>query len=72
MYSWRIFAEGGGLMSYSTDLAAIYRRAATYVRAGDQPQDGQGARPDDPAVVAAAGGRGHRVAAHFSIVSLPR
>jgi putative ABC transport system substrate-binding protein len=31
MYSWRIFAEGGGLMSYSTDLAAIYRRAATYV-----------------------------------------
>jgi len=31
MYSWRIVAEGGGLMSYSTDLAAIYRRAATYV-----------------------------------------
>jgi putative ABC transport system substrate-binding protein len=31
MYSWRIFAEGGGLMSYSADLAAIYRRAATYV-----------------------------------------
>jgi len=29
MYSWRIVAEGGGLMSYSTDLAAIYRRAAT-------------------------------------------
>jgi hypothetical protein len=29
MYSWRIFVEGGGLMSYSTDLAAIYRRAAT-------------------------------------------
>jgi putative ABC transport system substrate-binding protein len=31
MYSWRIFAEGGGLMSYSVDLAAIYQRAATYV-----------------------------------------
>ena len=31
MYSWRIFVEGGGLMSYSADLAAIYRRAATYV-----------------------------------------
>jgi putative ABC transport system substrate-binding protein len=31
MYSWRIFPEGGGLISYSTDLAAVYRRAATYV-----------------------------------------
>ena len=31
MYSWRIFAEDGGLMSYSADLAAIYGRAATYV-----------------------------------------
>jgi len=31
LYSWRIFVEGGGLMSYSADLAAIYRRAATYV-----------------------------------------
>ena len=31
LYSWRIFTEGGGLMSYSADLAAIYRRAATYV-----------------------------------------
>jgi len=31
MYSWPIGAECGGLMSYSTYLAAIYRRAATYV-----------------------------------------
>jgi ABC-type uncharacterized transport system substrate-binding protein len=31
MYSWRIFPEGGGLISYSTDLAAVYRRAAIYV-----------------------------------------
>ncbi len=29
--------------------------------AGDQPEDGQGARPDDSAVAAAAGGRGHPV-----------
>ena len=31
------------------------------VRAGDQPQDRQGPRPDDPAVAAAAGGSGDRV-----------
>jgi len=31
MYSSRNYAEGGGLMSYSADFAAIYRRAATYV-----------------------------------------
>jgi putative ABC transport system substrate-binding protein len=31
MYPLRSFAEGGGLMGYSADLAAIYRRAATYV-----------------------------------------
>ena len=37
------------------------RRATDQVRAGDQPQDGQGARPDAPAVAAAAGGPGHRV-----------
>ncbi len=32
------------------------RRAAHQVRAGHQPQDCQGARPDDPAVAAGAGG----------------
>jgi ABC-type uncharacterized transport system substrate-binding protein len=32
------------------------RRAAHEVRAAHQPQDRQGARPDDPAVAAAAGG----------------
>src|SRR5207244_1288686 len=31
------------------------------VRAGHQPQDREGARPDDPAVAAAAGGRGDPV-----------
>ena len=37
------------------------RRAAHQVRAGHQPQDREGARPDDPAVAAAAGGSGHPV-----------
>jgi hypothetical protein len=36
-------------------------RAAHEVRAGDQPQDRQGARPDDPAVAPAAGGSGDRM-----------
>ena len=31
IYFWREFAEIGGLASYGTNLAAIYRRAATYV-----------------------------------------
>jgi len=31
------------------------RRAADHVRAGDQSQDGQGARPDDPALPVSAG-----------------
>ena len=37
------------------------RRAADEVRAGHQPQDRQGPRPDDPAVAPAAGGSGDRV-----------
>jgi len=37
------------------------RRAAQQVRAGDQPQDRQGARADDPAVAAGEGRRGHPV-----------
>ena len=37
------------------------RGAAHQVRAGHQPQDRQGARPDDPAVAPAAGGSGDRV-----------
>ena len=36
-------------------------RAAHQVRAGHQPQDRQGPRPDDPAVAPAAGGSGDRV-----------
>ena len=36
------------------------RRAADEVRAGPQPQDREGARPDDPAVAAAASGSGDR------------
>ncbi len=31
IYFWREFAEIGGLASYGTNLAEIYRRAATYV-----------------------------------------
>src|SRR5512143_158343 len=37
------------------------RRAAHEVRAGHQPQDRQGPRPDDPAVAPRAGGSGDRV-----------
>ena len=33
----------------------------TKVRAGDQPQDGEGVGPDDPAIAVAARGRGHSV-----------
>src|SRR5262249_42021100 len=36
-------------------------RTAHQVRAGDQPQDRQGARPHDPAVAAAARGPGNRI-----------
>ena len=65
VYPFRYFATSGGLMSYGTDVAEAFRRAAAYVdrilkgeksgrpagasadqvRAGDQPQDRQGARP---------------------------
>lgn len=31
MYDDREFVEAGGLMSYGTDLAALYRRAAYFV-----------------------------------------
>jgi putative tryptophan/tyrosine transport system substrate-binding protein len=31
VYEDRIFVEDGGLMSYGTDISALYRRAATYV-----------------------------------------
>src|SRR5262249_41647474 len=37
------------------------RRAADEARASDQPQDRKGARADDPALGAGAGGRDHRV-----------
>jgi putative ABC transport system substrate-binding protein len=30
-YEWREFAEAGGLMSYGTNIADMYRRLATYV-----------------------------------------
>ena len=41
--------------------ADLARRAAHEVRAGDQPQDREGPRTNDPAVAAAAGGRAHPV-----------
>jgi putative tryptophan/tyrosine transport system substrate-binding protein len=31
IFEWREFAEAGGLMSYGTNLAEMYRRLATYV-----------------------------------------
>ena len=31
IYPFRSFAEAGGLMSYGTDLLAVYRNAARYV-----------------------------------------
>src|SRR5437588_1818623 len=38
------------------------RRAANQVRTGDQPQDGEGARSEDPAASARTGGSGYRAA----------
>ena len=37
-------------------------RAADHVRTRHQPEDGEGAQPDDPAIDPVAGGPGHRVA----------
>lgn len=42
VYFWREFAELGGLASYGTNLASVYRRAATYV-----DRILKGARPAD-------------------------
>ena len=57
---------GDGLQPTSTGFSRREarrppRRAAHEVRAGHQPQDRQGPRPDDPAVAPAAGGSGDRV-----------
>jgi len=41
-YPWREFAVAGGLMSYGTSLAAVYRQAGIYigkVLAGAKPAD---------------------------------
>jgi ABC-type uncharacterized transport system substrate-binding protein len=40
----------------------------TQVRAGHQPQDGEGARADDPSVAAAAGGSGQRMISRRAFV----
>jgi len=42
MYSYRYFVEDGGLASYGTDLAGLYKRAASYVDRilkGEKPAD---------------------------------
>ena len=31
IYGYRVFVDGGGLMSYATDIIAQYKRAASYV-----------------------------------------
>jgi putative ABC transport system substrate-binding protein len=31
IYQWRVFVDAGGLMSYSANLADLWRRAATYI-----------------------------------------
>ena len=67
MYPYAEFTESGGLMAYATNRTEMYRRSATFVdkilevRAGHQPQDGQGSGADDPALAAAAGRSGDRM-----------
>jgi putative ABC transport system substrate-binding protein len=42
VYAYRVFVTGGGLASYGTDIAALYRRAAGYVDRilkGEKPAD---------------------------------
>jgi ABC-type uncharacterized transport system substrate-binding protein len=42
IYSFRSFAESGGLMSYSTDLVGVYRQVGVYVGRvlkGEKPTD---------------------------------
>ena len=42
IYSFRSFAESGGLMSYSTDLVEVYRQVGLYVGRvlkGEKPAD---------------------------------
>jgi putative tryptophan/tyrosine transport system substrate-binding protein len=76
-YQWREFVAAGGLMSYSPSRRESARLTGDYagrilprrfaghpinaLRAGHQPGDRKGARPDDPAHGVATRRRGHRV-----------
>jgi hypothetical protein len=55
------YVEGQNLVTQRSSARRSPGRAAHQIRAGHQPQDGQGPRPDHPALCARAGGRGDRV-----------
>src|SRR6266851_1137047 len=57
--SWSSYVRGQDLER--REAGRPPRRAAHQVRAGDQPQDRQSSRTDDPAVAPAEGGSGDRV-----------
>ena len=74
LYPYRLVVDAGGLMAYDAFKPLLVRTAtqggqacrlagpaARQARARNQPQDGEGPRPQDPALAAGAGGSGDRV-----------